>query len=181
MFPELGREFLSNCGMYSQLPQSDRNGSKNIHQNGNVSSFTNNVGNEPNVIRRQTSLPPSANRLSGTYMQIASSTPPPPVNSQNTVRQASKLNWNQIRKLPPSERPPEPNPSKYTGSHIPSRSFRILQLITGEDIENHYANDAPTSKSEPKGPVRPTNPPPPPPPRTSMPPSVLADDYGTDF
>ncbi|XP_054155638.1 probable serine/threonine-protein kinase DDB_G0282963 [Oppia nitens] len=45
------------------------------------------------------------------------------------------------KKLPPSQRPPEPTPSKFMGSGIPSRSFRVLQLMTGEDIDNEYIKD----------------------------------------
>lgn len=45
------------------------------------------------------------------------------------------------KKLPPSERPPDPTPSKYMGANIPSRSFRVLQLMTGEDIDNQFIEE----------------------------------------
>ncbi|XP_076372855.1 uncharacterized protein LOC143257701 [Tachypleus tridentatus] len=35
--------------------------------------------------------------------------------------------------VPASQLPSEPEPKKYTGGHIPSRSFRMLQTMTGED------------------------------------------------
>uniref|UniRef100_T1J317 Zasp-like motif domain-containing protein n=1 Tax=Strigamia maritima TaxID=126957 RepID=T1J317_STRMM len=35
--------------------------------------------------------------------------------------------------IPPSEQPAEAEPKKYMGGHIPSRSFRILQAMTGGD------------------------------------------------
>jgi len=57
------------------------------------------------------------------------------------MQQQQKLTPQEIRRLPPSERPPEKTPPKFTGAHIPSRSFRLLQLITGEDIENQYQKD----------------------------------------
>ena len=45
------------------------------------------------------------------------------------------------KKLPPSERPPDPTPPKYMGGNIPSRSFRVLQLMTGEDIDNQFISN----------------------------------------
>lgn len=35
--------------------------------------------------------------------------------------------------VPPSERPVGVEPHKYTGSAIPSRSFRMLQAMTGQN------------------------------------------------
>lgn len=35
--------------------------------------------------------------------------------------------------VPPSERPVGNEPHKYTGSSIPSRSFRMLQAMTGQN------------------------------------------------
>ncbi|XP_076317846.1 uncharacterized protein LOC143229418 [Tachypleus tridentatus] len=35
--------------------------------------------------------------------------------------------------VPASQLPNEPEPKKYTGGKIPSRSFRLLQTLTGED------------------------------------------------
>lgn len=119
-------------------------------------------GEEPNtsssyfesIKARQSSLPPPMIRpggVAGTTTQLW--TPPPtpplpiPVNSslgqqQQTQQAASRMTLQQLRRLPPSERPVEPTPSKYTGASIPSRSFRLLQLITGEDIENQYSSSA---------------------------------------
>lgn len=54
------------------------------------------------------------------------------------------------KKLPPSERPPDPTPSKYMGGNIPCRSFRILQLMTGEDIDNQFVSNQSEIKSQPK-------------------------------
>lgn len=162
---EAGREFLSNAKMFSQLsPQSSEpvnngyqaqnrsNSGSNSGSNGFNSRFNGFANYQPPppapqpssfVSRRQTSLPPPTpppKRYPGCYMDLLptpSSPQPEVVNSP--MRSQPRLTPSQIRRLPPSERPPEPNPSKYTGSHIPSRSFRLLQLITGEDIENQYA------------------------------------------
>lgn len=38
--------------------------------------------------------------------------------------------------VPPSERPVGTDPHKYTGSSIPSRSFRMLQAMTGQNNGN---------------------------------------------
>lgn len=136
--------------MFSQLPP--ETSSKNSHTESN--SFFENM-------KRQSSLPPPVSR--GTPGSTQLWTPPPtpplpvPVNSSLAQQQQSqqKLTLQQLRRLPPSERPVEPTPSKYTGASIPSRSFRLLQLITGEDIENQYAaspslpNPPPTTQTRP--------------------------------
>lgn len=38
--------------------------------------------------------------------------------------------------VPPSERPVGSEPHKYTGGSIPSRSFRMLQAMTGQNNGN---------------------------------------------
>jgi hypothetical protein len=63
------------------------------------------------------------------YRDSGVRTPEPQVNPGRNIK----------KKLPPSERPPDPTPSKYMGANIPSRSFRFLQLMTGEDIENQFS------------------------------------------
>jgi hypothetical protein len=40
--------------------------------------------------------------------------------------------------VPPSERPTSSEPQKYTGSSIPSRSFRMLQAMTGQNNGNIF-------------------------------------------
>jgi hypothetical protein len=63
------------------------------------------------------------------YRDSGVRTPEPQVNPGRNIK----------KKLPPSEQPPDPTPSKYMGANIPSRSFRFLQLMTGEDIENQFS------------------------------------------
>ncbi len=126
-------------------------------------------GEEPNtssyfesIKARQSSLPPPMIRpggVVGTTTNTQLWTPPPtpplpiPVNSSlgqaQTQQAASRMTLQQLRRLPPSERPVEPTPSKYTGASIPSRSFRLLQLITGEDIENQYSSSAGNAAAAP--------------------------------
>ncbi|XP_025193742.1 uncharacterized protein LOC112593533 isoform X3 [Melanaphis sacchari] len=43
--------------------------------------------------------------------------------------------------VPPSERPVGSEPHKYTGGSIPSRSFRMLQAMTGQNNEKEQQND----------------------------------------
>ena len=38
--------------------------------------------------------------------------------------------------MPPSFRPREPEAPRYTGSTVPSRSFRFLQMMTQDDEQN---------------------------------------------
>lgn len=38
--------------------------------------------------------------------------------------------------VPPSQQEAEAEPKKYTGGSIPSRSFRMLQAMTGEDSDD---------------------------------------------
>lgn len=144
---EDGRAYFEQNKMFSQMPPG---------------------GEEPNtsssyfesIKARQSSLPPPMIRPGGvggvagtTTTNTQLWTPPPtpplpiPVNSslgqqQQTQQAASRMTLQQLRRLPPSERPVEPTPSKYTGASIPSRSFRLLQLITGEDIENQYSSNS---------------------------------------
>ena len=40
------------------------------------------------------------------------------------------------QRLPPSQQPQQPSPPKYSGGNIPSRSFRVLQMMTGEDVND---------------------------------------------
>lgn len=94
--------------------------------------------------RRETSCPPP--RVYTHEPGMATGGQVTPVREQSQPR----LTQQQLRKLPPSQRPAEPNPAKYTGSNIPCRSFRLLQLMTGEDIENQYA-------SQPAQPARPSS------------------------
>lgn len=218
--------------MFSQLPPGGEPGSTN----GGRSFY------DPyEAVKRQSSLPPPNSR-GNTQIWTPPSTPPlpPVVNSTAYQQQQPKLSLQQIRRLPPSERPVEPTPSKYSGSHIPSRSFRyvpiidinyarrlvdenvlngcffhfnihsLLQLITGEDIENQYApqSEQPPAPVQPQRPAssmasygRPPNPPPAPPvaPSTPIPfhnqqshvsyaplqhqqqQPLSSSDYGTDF
>lgn len=90
--------------------------------------------------RREASCPPARSATQYSYEpgMATSGQPMAPQREQSQPR----LTQQQLRKLPPSQRPPEPNPSKYTGSNIPCRSFRLLQLMTGEDIENQYASQS---------------------------------------
>jgi hypothetical protein len=43
--------------------------------------------------------------------------------------------------VPPSEQEVQPEPRKYTGSAIPSRSFRMLQAMTGTNQDESKIND----------------------------------------
>lgn len=43
--------------------------------------------------------------------------------------------------VPPSEQEVQPDPRKYTGSAIPSRSFRMLQAMTGTNQDESKIND----------------------------------------
>jgi hypothetical protein len=43
--------------------------------------------------------------------------------------------------VPPSEQEVQPEPRKYTGSAIPSRSFRMLQAMTGTNQDESKVND----------------------------------------
>lgn len=132
--------------MFSQLPPSSANNYSNDNYNSHNS--------------RQSSLPPHISR---------SMTPSFGTNSYgtNSLQRTSnkRITMSELRKLPPSERPHEPPPSKYTGANIPSRSFRILQLITGEDVPNQFVqNNDDTNTNESS--VRRSQPPPTPPPRS---------------
>lgn len=40
--------------------------------------------------------------------------------------------------VPASQQPIEAEPKKYMGSHIPSRSFRMLQAMTGAEDDDSY-------------------------------------------
>lgn len=122
---------------------------------------------------RQSSLPPLSN--GNGYGKNGPESPigTPPINPWKQMAQINnsgrRLSMSELRKLPPSERPHESAPLKYTGANIPSRAFRILQLITGEDVPNQFVqeqeNDQRIDQQQQQS-RRPKMPPPPPPPRS---------------
>nr|XP_027196071.1 probable basic-leucine zipper transcription factor R [Dermatophagoides pteronyssinus] len=153
--PEINREYLTQAGMFSQLPPST-----------SQQTFT-------TIKSRQSSLPPLSN--GNGYGKNGPESPigTPPINPWKQMAQINnsgrRLSMSELRKLPPSERPHESAPLKYTGANIPSRAFRILQLITGEDVPNQFVqeqeNDQRIDQQQQQS-RRPKMPPPPPPPRS---------------
>ncbi|OTF72114.1 hypothetical protein BLA29_009310, partial [Euroglyphus maynei] len=148
--PEANREYLSKAGMFSQLPP------------------------QQTFSSRQSSLPPlsngngyDGNRIDPESPQIVT----PSINPWKQMEQMNnnsgrRLSMSELRKLPPSERPHESAPLKYTGANIPSRSFRILQLITGEDVPNQFVQEQENDRriDQQQQSRRQRLPPPPPPP-----------------
>ena len=125
-----GTQYIDNIGMYAQTKASDawsRTSSPPVSIQKRDRSMDRNITFADRVVT-------SPERSS-----IKSPEPPKPILK---------------KKLPPSERAPDPTPSKYMGGNIPCRSFRILQLMTGEDIDNQFAsnqfNKPIETKSQPK-------------------------------
>lgn len=154
---ESGRAYLDNSSMFSQLPPNQKPPQPNLTERKNF---------DPSDFYqkpvRQSSMPPQQN-VSNTkpynpYQPNYDLPSPPVVNRREPGRAVSqpRLTPAELRRLPPSQRPPEPQPSKYTGSNIPCRSFRLLQMMIGEDVENQYAQTF-SEQQQPQQPARPSS------------------------
>ncbi|XP_025415003.1 uncharacterized protein LOC112686790 isoform X3 [Sipha flava] len=102
-------------------------------------SFMNRVKSQVNIIDmenpryRGDSIPSKIFKVLDNSVPMDDNRPSEPINNYVSVKPIESKIY-----VPPSERPTSSEPQKYTGSSIPSRSFRMLQAMTGQNNEEEY-------------------------------------------